>query len=77
MDAHQLRACRVRLEKYLKDLLELLGRARRSHWGNVYVRGLLLDGERKSIEPLADRMPEGNVQAMQQLIGQSPGILGR
>jgi SRSO17 transposase len=72
MDARQLRACRDRLEKYLKDLLELLGRAKRSHWGNVYVRGLLLDGERKSIEPMADRMPEGNVQAMQQLIGQSP-----
>jgi len=35
-------------------------------------RGLLLDGERKSIEPLAARLPEGNVQAMQQLIGQSP-----
>jgi len=72
MDARQLRACRERLEKYLKDLLELLGRASRSHWGNVYVRGLLLDGERKSIEPMADRMPEGNVQALQQLIGQSP-----
>jgi SRSO17 transposase len=38
----------------------------------VYIRGLLLDGERKSIEPLAGRLPEGNVQAMQQLIGQSP-----
>jgi len=38
----------------------------------VYVRGLLLDGERKSIEPLASRLAEGNVQAMQQFIGQSP-----
>jgi hypothetical protein len=31
-----------------------------------------LDGERKSIEPLASRVPDGNVQAMQQLVGQSP-----
>jgi SRSO17 transposase len=38
----------------------------------VYIRGLLLDGERKSIEPMAARLPEGNGQAMQQLIGQSP-----
>ena len=36
------------------------------------MRSLLLDGERKSIEPLATRLPEGNVQAMQQFIGQSP-----
>ena len=38
----------------------------------MYIRGLLLDGERKSIEPMAARLPEGNVQAMQQSIGQSP-----
>jgi SRSO17 transposase len=38
----------------------------------VYVRGLLLDREHKSIEPMAARLPEGNVQAMQQLVGQSP-----
>jgi len=36
------------------------------------VRGLLLNGERKSIEPLAARVPDGNVQAMQQFVGQSP-----
>jgi SRSO17 transposase len=32
----------------------------------------MLDGERKSVEPMAARMPDGNVQAMQQLVGQSP-----
>jgi SRSO17 transposase len=32
----------------------------------------LWDGERKSIEPLAARVPDGNVQAMQPLVGQSP-----
>ena len=49
-----------------------LGRKDRQPWAEAYVRGLLLDGERKSIEPMAARLPEGNVQAMQQLIGQSP-----
>jgi SRSO17 transposase len=29
------------------------------------VRGLLLDGERKSVEPMAKRLPDGNEQAMQ------------
>ena len=58
--------CRKRLEQFLIDLLEPVGRSERRHWGEVYVRSLLLDGERKSIEPLATRLPEGNVQAMQQ-----------
>jgi SRSO17 transposase len=64
--------CRKRLEQFLADLLEPVGRSERRHWGGVYVRSLLLNGERKSIEPLAQRLPEGNVQAMQQFIGQSP-----
>src|SRR5260370_4365273 len=54
------------------DLLEPVGRSERRHWGAVYIRGLLLNGERKSIEPLADRSNEGNVQALQQFVGQSP-----
>jgi len=68
----QVEKCRKRLEMFLADLLEPLGRSERKHWSEVYVRGLLLNGERKSIEPLASRVPDGNVQAMQQLVGQSP-----
>src|ERR1700737_5512677 len=68
----QVEKWRKRLEKFLADLLEPLGRSERKHWSEGYVRGLLLDGERKSIEPLAARVPDGNVQAMQQLVGQSP-----
>jgi len=72
MTDQQLHRCRARLEQFLADLLEPVGRSERRHWGAVYVRGLLLDGERKSIEPMAARLPEGNAQAMQQLVGQSP-----
>ena len=68
----QVEKCRKRLDQFLMDLLEPVGRSERRHWGAVYVRGLLLDGERKSIEPLAARLPEGNVQALQQFVGQSP-----
>ena len=74
MTESKIAKCRTRLEQFLADLLEPLGRRERRHWGAVYVRGLLLDGERKSIEPMAARLPEGNVQAMQQLIGQSPWL---
>jgi SRSO17 transposase len=74
MTDEQLRRCRARLEQFLTDLLEPIGRSERRQWAAVYVRGLLLDGERKSIEPMAARLPEGNVQAMQQLVGQSPWL---
>jgi len=72
MNNQELRQCRHRLEKYLVDLFELLGRSERRHWASVYLRGLILEGERKSIGAMANRMPDGDVQAMQQFIGQSP-----
>ena len=46
----QIRKCHERLERFLVDLLEPVGRSERRHWGAVYVRGLLLNGERKSVE---------------------------
>ena len=72
MTEHQIAKCRQRLERFLLDLLEPVGRSERRHWGELYVRGLLQDGDRKSIEPMAARLPDGNVQAMQQFVGQSP-----
>jgi SRSO17 transposase len=68
----QVERCRKRLEQFLIDLLQPVGRSERRRWGSLYVRGLLLNGDRKSIEPMAARLPEGNIQAMQQFIGQSP-----
>jgi SRSO17 transposase len=72
MDAKELQRFRDQLKAFLADLFTLLGRSERRHWAGVYIRGLLLDGERKSIEPMANRLPDGNVQALQQFIGQSP-----
>jgi SRSO17 transposase len=72
MNARELQACADRLEKFLITMLASVGRAERRHHGSLYVEGLLLDGERKSIEPLAQRVPGGNVQALQQFVGQSP-----
>lgn len=37
-----------------------------------YVRGLLLDGERKSITPITERVPGTDVQALRQFVNQSP-----
>lgn len=48
-----------------------LSHIRQRHWGDVYVRGVLLEGERKSVGAMAERMPDGNEQAMQQFVSQS------
>jgi SRSO17 transposase len=67
-----LKALDQRLTAFLEDLLAPLGRKERRHWARVYVQGLLLDGERKSIEPMATRIPGADVQALRQFVGQSP-----
>jgi len=72
MTPRELKALDQRLTAFLEDLLAPLGRKERRHWARVYVQGLLLDGERKSIEPLARRIPGADVQALRQLVGQSP-----
>ena len=72
MTPRELEALDHRLTVFLEDLLAPLGRKERLHWARVYVQGLLLDGERKSIEPLSSRIPGADVQALRQFVGQSP-----
>jgi SRSO17 transposase len=72
MTPRELKALDQRLTTFLEDLLAPLGRSERRHWARVYIQGLLLDGERKSIEPLAGRIPGADVQALRQFVGQSP-----
>ena len=55
-----------------------LGNVTPRRWAEVYLRGLLLDGHRKSIEPMGQRLratdnsPRDYEQALQQLVNQSP-----
>lgn len=72
MTPQSLKALEGRLMHFLEDLLEPMGRSERRHWARVYIQGLLLDGERKSIEPMAARLPGADVQALRQFVGQSP-----
>src|ERR1700740_810962 len=72
MTPRELQALDHRLTEFLQDLLAPLGRKERRHWARVYIQGLLLDGERKSIEPMASRIPGADVQALRQFVGQSP-----
>jgi SRSO17 transposase len=72
MDTKQLHAAEHRLRTFLEDLVSRMGRAERQPWAGMYIRGLLLDGDRKSIEPMAARLPGADVQALCQFVNQSP-----
>ncbi len=72
MDPRALAAAESRLQAFLADKMALLGRAERRHWAEVYVRGLLMEGQRKSIEPIAARVGEPDAQGLQQFVNQSP-----
>jgi SRSO17 transposase len=68
-----------RLADYAAVFADDFPQAKPARWAGVYLQGLLLDGERKSIEPLSRRVtlphdlpsrdPE---QALQQFVSQSP-----
>jgi SRSO17 transposase len=69
--ANELKALDDRLDGFLMDLTAPLGRSERRRWAKTYLQGLLLDGARKSIEPLASRTG-ADVQSLRQFVGQSP-----
>ncbi len=60
------RAGEARLAAYLDAIVAVLGHASRSAAARAYCTGLLLPGERKSIEPMAARIAPGRVQAAHQ-----------
>jgi SRSO17 transposase len=66
-----------RLEAYAARFAREFGRIERAQWASVYLQGLPLDGERKSIEPLSRRVVvpgwHGDTeQALQLFVNQSP-----
>ena len=72
MTAKEVAALDERLDRFLADVTVSLGRSERHRWAKVYLQGLLMDGGRKSIEPLADRIAGADVQSLRQFVGQSP-----
>src|SRR3972149_350769 len=72
MTKKQLSGVRTRLERVLRDRVGPMGRGERRHWAQVYIQGLLLDGQRKSVQPMADRIAGADEQALNQFLNQSP-----
>jgi SRSO17 transposase len=69
-----------RLHDYARQFQDLYRYPTQFSWSGVYLRGLLQDGDRKSIEPMAARVPRpaelsdirDPEQALQQFVNQSP-----
>jgi SRSO17 transposase len=72
LSAGELSRVRGRLVEFASEVFESMARKDQRRWGEVYLRGLMLDGKRKSIEPMAARLPDGDEQCLQQFVNQSP-----
>jgi SRSO17 transposase len=69
----RLARVRGRLEAFADEVFDgAVQRSEQRRWGGVYLRGLMLDGKRKSIEPMAARLEDGDEQGLQQFVNQSP-----
>ncbi|MFE5895803.1 IS701 family transposase [Streptomyces sp. NPDC056462] len=71
MDAHEVNRVRATLALYVADVFASLPRKDQRAKGDCYLRGLMLDGRRKSIQAMASRLPDGNEQNLQQFVNQS------
>ena len=70
--AADLEAQRAALIEFAAEMYRPLVRCDQRAKGEQYVRGLLLEGRRKSIQPMATRLPDGDEQGLQQFITDSP-----
>jgi hypothetical protein len=69
----ELAAVRGRLEAFVDDIFESLPRKDQRARGACYLRGLMLEGRRKSVEPMAARLGgEIHYQALHHFVAASP-----
>ena len=70
MTPEELAAVRDRLEEFTAEVFAPLGRSDQRAKGQTYLRGLLLDGRRKSMQPMAERLGVDH-QGLQQFVSSS------
>ena len=78
MNRREIERLECELGNYLDSMLAGMGRVERRAAMRGYVTGLLLDGERKSIEPMAGRLVDDacEIQAMRQRLQECVSVSG-
>src|SRR4051795_8774964 len=72
MDGSLTKRWEDELERWLEPFLQRLRRKAQRRWAPIYLKGLLLPGERKSIEPMAARVAPGDTQQVHHFVSTSP-----
>ncbi|VBA62338.1 hypothetical protein LAUMK41_05729 [Mycobacterium attenuatum] len=71
MDAASLVRVNAQLDSFVSELFSSLARKDRQATAGLYMRGLMLDGRRKSMQPMAQRLRVDH-QRLQQFVTSSP-----
>jgi len=72
MDVQALRRLKPELDQFLERYLPLFGRDEAQDHAHRFVQGLLLGGDRRSVENIAEAIDGCVVRSLQKFIGQSP-----
>jgi SRSO17 transposase len=72
MDGSPTEGWENELERWLEPFLAGLRRKAQRRWAPFYLKGLILPGERKSIEPMAARFAPGDTQQLHHFVSTSP-----
>lgn len=70
MDKREIERVRAELDEYVGDVFASLARRDQRDKGGLYLRGLMLDGRRKSMQPMGDRLGV-DYQQLQQFVSSS------
>src|SRR3954465_6210440 len=72
MDGSLTKRWEDELERWLEPFLQRLRRQAQRRWAPVYLKGLILPGERKSVEPMAARVAPADTQQLHHFVSSSP-----
>src|SRR3954451_20230681 len=72
MDGTSADGWETELERGLWPSLARLRREEQRRWAPFYLKGLIMPGERKSVEPMAARVAPGDLQQLHHFVSTSP-----
>ena len=72
MDGSAAEGWEAEFERWLGPFLARLRRKEQRRWAPFYLKGLILPGERKSVEPMAARVAPGDLQQLHHFVSTSP-----